>query len=154
MNVVRIPVRKAGGEFVYALVDAEDAAKVLAFTWRLNYKGYAVSKRDGRDIKMHRLILGLVPGDGLECDHINRNRLDNRRENLRAVTRAQNGQNREKIRGSSRYRGVSWKARKQKWVAQACLNYQVIHIGYFDSEDEAGRAAAEWRRQHMPFACN
>lgn len=86
----------------WALVDEQDAPRVTAYRWIFHGDGYAMASRVG---SMARWILGLPRRggpDGLQADHINRNRLDNRRKNLRAVTRAENLRNRGAVneRGS------------------------------------------------------
>jgi hypothetical protein len=132
----------------------EDA--LLAFDqWCLNPNGYAWrNDRLGvgaKHVYLHRAVLGLVPGDGLYVDHINRNRLDNRRENLRRVTPAESRQNTPSIGKSSRYRGVSFDRRRGLWIAQAHLEGRLHHLGRFDTEIEAAMAARAWRLEHMPF---
>jgi hypothetical protein len=99
-------------------------------------------------VLMHREILGLVPGDGLQVDHINGNRLDNCRENLRICTHAQNHQNYH----TRLYRGVAWCAARNRWQAQAKLDGKNHWLGYFATEEEAAAVAAAWRRQHMPYS--
>lgn len=88
-----------------AIVDAEDFERLSQWKWSARNCGngsewYALrgSTRNGKheEFYMHRQILGLVKGDGLEIDHINRNGLDNRKENLRIVSRKDNCANRRK----------------------------------------------------------
>lgn len=156
----QIPLRDKDGLVVgLALVDDEDFHLVTERRWHF-YQGYArrqLSKgtppnRTVQSILMHRVILGLVPGDGLDADHINRNRLDNRKANLRVVTRGQNAQNTGGRRGAtSQHRGVYWRAGMQKWGAAARANGKQNHLGFFDDELEAARVAAEWRKANMPF---
>lgn len=141
------------GPVASALVDAEDYERLSEHRWNRDRKGYA--KRNGkkvvgeprRTIMMHREIMGLSPGDGVETDHINRIPLDNRKSNLRVVTHAENGQNQTPRKGgSSKYRGV---CRDQgKWKARG----RDHHIGYFDDEDAAGAAAREWREANLSHA--
>jgi len=78
--------------------------------------------------------------------------LDNRKANLRIVTPQQSAQNVSSRGGSSLHRGVTWRKDKNKWVAQAQLNGKNHYLGLFDSEIEAARVAAEWRKKHMPFS--
>jgi hypothetical protein len=102
---------------------------------------------------MHRFLMGLDFGDRREVDHINGDKLDNRRANLRVVTHAQNGQNvRISIPRTSSYRGVYWITARGRWAAKAKLNGQDVWIGLFDDEREAALAAEAYRRSHMPFA--
>jgi len=154
----RIPLLAGDGTVrAHALVDGGDLDWILAYRWSFS-NGYAVrTLRLGKDrstkVRMHREIMGLARHDPREVDHINRNPLDNRRSNLRVVTSALNAQNKPSSRGStSRFRGVCWDAAKGKWLAQAKLNGRNYHLGRFDSELDAARAASAWRKRHMPAA--
>ncbi|MFQ6035102.1 MAG: AP2 domain-containing protein [Sedimentisphaerales bacterium] len=115
--------------------------------------GRVSEKRHGKNIWMHRVILDLA--EGVMCDHINHNGLDNRRANLRPATFSQNMCNRAKRKSKcwSKYKGVSFKTRQQKWVADIQINGKHKFLGYFDDELEAAKAydrAA--RKYHGPFA--
>jgi hypothetical protein len=104
---------------------------------------------------MHRQILGLEQGDSRLGDHINGNRLDNRRQNLRIVTKAQAAQNRKaNATGLSGLRGVSFhKNRKVRpWMAEGSVNGQRYYLGYFDTAKEAGQVAKSFRDKFMQFA--
>jgi hypothetical protein len=92
---------------------------------------------------MHRLILGLTSDDPLEVDHINGDRLDNRRSNLRVANQSQNLANQRKTRGASRYKGVDWHERHQLWRARIQKDGKRRLLGWFASEDEAGVAYNE-----------
>lgn len=107
MEPVKIALRGkyAVGEHAYALVDADDVHLVQGFAWKAKWNGgrnniYALRSVRGpdgisRDVRMHRVILGLSVFDGMDVDHINHNSLDNRRANLRVVTRSENVKNRK-----------------------------------------------------------
>lgn len=147
----------------YTLIDAADAEWAVQWRWSLWPDGYAfrcrrVEETDGGKARyvvtfLHRELMGLVRGDDLEVDHINRDRLDNRRSNLRVVTKQGNRQNMPSHNGSSsRFRGVHWAALQQKWRARIRVNGKNMHLGLFDNEDEAGAAARAARLQYMPFA--
>lgn len=93
--------------------------------------------------------------DNLYIDHINRNGLDNRKANLRPATALQNSWNMKKFRRKcgSRYKGVTWNKRQNKWVAQVQANGKVKFVGYFDDERQAGKAYdAAARKYHGEFA--
>lgn len=149
--MIEVPVRRARVVVTVAVIDDCDADLVLSRVWRLSC-GYALASVDQTtNVLMHRLILDAPPG--LVTDHINGNKLDNRRENLRLGTQAMNCQNLPaRAQGTSPYRGVSWRTEKNRWAAQCRFNNKVHHLGYFHDELEAARVAAEFRRQHMPFA--
>lgn len=152
-----IPLLKKDGTVAgYAIVDAADYEWLAAWNWHLDL-GYVTrcEHRNGRShtIRMHREILGLERGDGKQADHINRNRLDNRRENLRVVTDGENKHNLPSCRGStSRYRGVCWDRARGKWVAAYTLKGKFHYLGRFDSELEAARKAEAARQVVMPYA--
>lgn len=127
-----------------AIVDSEDYARLVSmpWPWRAKYaKGqwYAVTRFNGRDIGMHNLLM-IAPPD-YEIDHKNGNGLDNRRENLRIATHAQNMSNRKHQRNNtSGFRGVHWMTDRQKWRAQIRHNGAHIHIGVFISAEDGARA--------------
>lgn len=111
-------------------------------------------KRRQRTEFMHRLILGLQPGDNRQCDHRDGNGLNNRRSNLRVCTATQNGQSRRKRKpGTSRYKGVCWHCGHHRWQSYIGVNGKLKHIGYFDSETAAARAYdAAASKHHREFA--
>lgn len=150
-----IPIRRRDGTTVnHALVDDEDYDELVLFTWTLHDHGYAQRSVGLRTVYMHREIFGLQPGDKREPDHIDGDRLNNTRTNMRLGTKAQNLQNRVKPNrnNSSGHRGVTWNRRRGKWQAKVMVARKTNHLGYFDDVDEAAAAAAAFRREHMPFA--
>ncbi len=97
---------------------------------------------------MHRVIVGAR--DGELVDHVDGDGLNNRRSNLRKATPTQNGQNRKSNRNSSsRYKGVSWNARKEEWIAQIQINKKVAYLGHFADEIEAARAYDRAAKEHF-----
>lgn len=122
----------------YAIVDDDDYERLAQYRWT-NTQGYATRDVDRKRVFMHRLVL--VTSDGTEPDHINRNPLDNRKSNLRAVTRTQNSMNRGAVANtSSRFKGVSWNRAANKWSAQIRCNYRSIYLGLFRDEIVAALA--------------
>lgn len=140
---------RSGQERARAVIDVADVPIVSGARWHLNAGGYACTGvlRDGRpaDLTMQRAILGDVP-DGLWIDHINGNRLDNRRANLRAVTPEQNTQNRRGF-GSSGHRNVYWQESHQAWMVAVRHNDKLHHGGRFKNINDAVQRAAEMRAQ-------
>lgn len=156
-STVRVPLRARDGSVrAYALIDGADAAWVNQWRWCLT-RGYAIRRErreNNRTVYLHRELLGLPRvGDGRQGDHIDRDRMDNRRANLRVVTSGENRQNvSSKPGSSSRYRGVYFDKRRTKWCARIVINRAHKHLGYFDIEDEAGAAALAARRRLLPYA--
>ena len=123
------------------LVDDGDYEEVSKYRWCLTPQGYARNTlRRKHNIFMHRLILKSPKGIG--TDHINRNTLDNRRENLRFATQSQNNMNSLKHRDAltSRFKGVSWQKAREKWMAVIGIDGKYIFLGRFNSEEQAARA--------------
>lgn len=142
----------------FALVDADDFEWASERRWFVGGGGYAYRNlshvTEGRGhIAMHRELLGLAHGDPREGDHINRNKLDNRRSNLRiAAGRVEQLQNQSARKNArSRYRGVSFHRQSQKWRARVQTDKRVHSLGYFKTEQEAASAAAAGRSALMPF---
>ncbi len=129
----RIPLTKGA----YALVDDSDYYRLCTRKWCLSNRGYAVhhSRSNGKRkvIYMHRIIAN--PPPHLQVDHINRNRLDNRRSNLRFATRSQNQANRapRQRNNNSGYKGVNLS--RGKWEARIRFDGQRIYLGKFDNPE-------------------
>lgn len=90
----KIKIRRPRIKDEYVLkIDEEDAALLLTPRWHVILPGGKPYVHSAEHGYLHRVIMGDIPA-GMEIDHINRNTLDNRRDNLRIVTRSQNLQNR------------------------------------------------------------
>lgn len=136
------------------IIDASDKELTdKVRNWSLNGSGYPHGQviGGGRAVSLHRLILAdelaKPENAGLEVDHINNDRLDNRRVNLRVVTRSTNLRNCRMIGGSSRFPGVYWNKSASKWIARIRIpsvsgrgNGRRQHLGTFTNEKEAARA--------------
>lgn len=143
-----------------ALVDEADYDWLMQWKWSAHAAeggGYYARASDvrfpasRRRVYMHRLILGIDSGDRRTCDHRNRNKLDNRRENLRPASHAENIANRAGY-GSSGFKGVM--RFRKRWKAEITLNKRTIFLGSFATPQEAHSAycnAAEIHRGE--FAC-
>lgn len=128
---MEIPLRNRKGEVIAnALIDVDDYETVSKYKWCYS-NGYARCKVNNKTTLMHHLILGKPP-EGMVIDHINGNRIDNCKNNIRFATFQQNSQNRPKIHGGiSKYIGVY--KRRNEYRAQSCGKV----IGTFNSELEA-----------------
>lgn len=118
--------------------DYEDWKFVKHKSWYEDHKqnGYVVASggSENRPIYLHKLIMG---SQGI-VDHKNRNKLDNRRNNLRIVTHQENMCNRGiSIRNKSGKTGVTWHKRAKAWEAKIQFKGKNYGVKYFKSLDEA-----------------
>lgn len=130
------------GSCRFAIVDPEDAVAVGRFTWTLNGLGYA--QEMGSPRLLHHLIMGR-PGRGLSLDHINNDKLDNRRSNLRVVSYSANARNKNRKKGSikgkheskhrSKFPGVSTQG--GRYNTRISIDGKQRHIGSFGDENLA-----------------
>lgn len=142
---------QVGADFVR--IDGADYPLVSDFHWMLSKDGYAVcSEKFMKFTSMHRLILG--KRDGMMIDHIDGNKLDNRRSNLRFATAAQNQFNRGiGKKNTSGFKGVSLDKRSGKWMANIRHSGKKNYLGQFDTKELAAAAYdREARLHHGEFA--
>lgn len=137
----------------WVIYDESDHDLLSKFSWSMHH-GYAVTnirnESGRRQLSMHRLLMEPIP-PGIEVDHINRIRHDNRRSNLRFVTYQEQAQNRSVRKDSpSGLRGVCWNKRDKSWYAISSLNGKRTHVGCFKTMEQAQEAVTLWRKQHMP----
>lgn len=129
-----------------AVVDDEDYDRVKAFSWHAKPHGLTVyarwKPRRGPGRFLHQLVLDTPPG--YRTDHVDGNGLNNRRRNLRPATAFQNCANATKTSSAatSRFKGVT---RRKKgdgfvWCARIRVHGQLIHLGLYESEEQAARA--------------
>lgn len=157
-EVLLLPVRFRGQVVATATIDTEDV-RLTERSWRTHPKGYV---QDSQNRLLHREVMNLNIGDGLEVDHVNLDKLDNRRGNLRLVTHAQNRQNNAATgnrtwRGrstSSQHRGVTWDKSRRKWKAMATVGGESYNLGRFATEAEAVACVREFRTRRMPFSAS
>jgi hypothetical protein len=118
------------------LIDTEDLPIVYDGWWCNHGDGYVSNGKKGL---LHQIIM--QPTKGTDVDHINGIPTDNRKENLRICTHAQNTRNKHyNTRNLSGYKGVSWHKREKKWRAQICYNQKVLFLGSFNNIHEAAKA--------------
>lgn len=119
-----------------AIIDSSDVDIVKYIKWRINCNGYVINNSEST-MFLHRRILGT----NNMVDHINGNKLDNRKSNLRIVTKSQNQMN-------VNYKGV-YKKDNGKWCAKIKLNQKQLNLGTFDYEEEA--LYARWVAEKILF---
>lgn len=159
MALMQLGGHRDGIPQAWAIVDPDVLDELQEFRWVLS-REYAMrmvwngKSQPKTNIYLHRWIMGLEAGDPRVVDHINRDTLDNRRVNLRVVTRGQNLQNLAVKGGTSQYRGVRCRMGKNgiKWGAQCKVNGRTYHLGTFTTEVEAAEAARAYRSAHLPYS--
>lgn len=152
-DTCQLPLRNRAGEVVaHATIDTEDE-HLANHRWSMHPQGYAQTRVDGKRMLLHRVVMGLTTGDGKQVDHINRSKLDCRRDNLRLSTHTLNGQNvGSHPHSASRFRNVYWDKPRLKWTVRAQTDGRLQFLGRFDSEVVAAAVAAQFRADHMPFS--
>lgn len=133
----------------YALVDSEDINLVKQYKWHFVKHGYAESVTKGKHIYMHRLITNAPKGK--EVDHINGDKLDNRKKNLRLVNHTVNMQNSLRKTNLSGFRGV--RKNLVGWQAYIFLKNKFINLGNFRTPEEAFEARREGEIKYFGVNC-
>lgn len=120
-----------GNEFI---IDIDEFPKVSKFTWIKNQYGYFQNPKAG---KLHRFILNAEKGK--EVDHLNRDKSDNRKCNLRIATISENRQNRDKLntKRDSKYKGVFRIKKYNKYFCEISKDKTLYKSKMFDTEEEA-----------------
>jgi len=129
----------------YTIVDDDDFELFSRWKWDIHPYGYVIrSEYLGRSggkskLRTHRMHRDIVKcPTGMQVDHINGDKLDNRKSNLRICTNAQNQMNRPGIKNkTSQYKGVSWNKAMKKWEVCISKNNKNIYLGCFSDEKEA-----------------
>lgn len=140
-----------------AYIDKEDYELVKNYTWNIRdrnngYSGYkSISTRiDGKSVSLCSLITGYD-----YCDHIDRNPLNNRRNNLRAATHTENMRNHSRRKdNTSGYTGVTLDKKSSTWEAQLSIGGKCLHLGKFIDKEDAiqARLRAELKYFGSDFA--
>lgn len=128
------------GQTFTVLLDDADAPLYDARIWYVSAKGYVVhSLPDKSKLWLHRVLMN-APADK-QVDHINRNRLNNCRDNLRLCTSSENNRNRTRSSlNTSGYVGVSFDKDAGKWYAELTIHGRDIYLGLYDTAKEGAIA--------------
>lgn len=134
-----------------ALID-DAYADLARYRWRVDRSGYVFRHADGR-VMLHHVVLPISPIAGLVRDHINRDKLDNRLENLRWVTRTENAQNSSASRtNATGIRGVRFDVQAGRYLARIQMGGKAVVRRWFDDPREAGEFLSRERRRLMPVS--
>lgn len=135
------------------IVDLEDFNIVNEHYWRVDTNGYVYTKEyiTAKTIRLHSLLCPYF----VEVDHIDQNKMNNRRSNFREVSRVENVRNRPLSKNNtSGFTGVYWSKKDQSWYSQITVNRNSIHLGYTDTKEQAivQRLKAELKYFGVEFA--
>lgn len=144
-----------------AFIDAEDADLVAGYGWYQTANGYVGAMTTDRTGKrklllLHRLLMG--EPEGRHVDHLNGDKLDNRRENLRVATYQQNQANRRSLgrNNTSGVRGVQYMPQlsaSKPWRAQITVDRRNLHLGLFATRAEAIQTRRQAEHEHYGELC-
>lgn len=129
----------------HIIIDKDTYPLIYKHKWYIDKYNYVKTKND----LLSRLILDCKDSN-LIIQHINGNKLDNRRCNLRIITREQKSLISELSfkNSSSKYIGVYWDKSKKKWGSRIKINKELTHLGYFDRESDAALARDYASKKH------
>jgi hypothetical protein len=158
--MAELMVKGKRGNFL-CLFDDDMAEQIFQHTWfahydkRMNTHYVQTTFRKAgiqRTLSMQRFVMNTP--HGFHTDHINHNTLDNRKENLRVVTPAQNCQNRKlnQKNNKSGFFGVSFHKNNKKWIAKVSLMGKAHYLGLYLTPEEARDKVIEFKRKNMPFS--
>lgn len=142
---------KSGEEFYF---DLEDYDKIKDYCWHITRYGYVASTdrfNNFKSVRLHRLVMG-NPDESYDVDHIHGelSRNDNRKSNLRIVTRSQNQMNVSLCKNNtSGVTGVNFNKSSGKWSARIGLNYKRIQLGLFDNFEDAVAARKQAEEKYF-----
>lgn len=126
MKKIDISTKKYPGTF--ALVDDRDFGHLSQYKWRRNRDGYALRSVVGGVVFMHRAVNNTT--EGYETDHLNGDKLDNRRSNLKTVTHGRNMWNTKRP-------NVSYHKSNKRWRARIGVGGKSVFLGWFSSKEAA-----------------
>lgn len=135
-----------GIEFI---IDAEDLSKVAGKTWHINAMGYPQTNiyRGGTSPLLHRLIMGDYE-KGYCVDHIDRDKLNNRKSNLRICRQGDNAKNSGlRVNNTSGFTGV--RKQRGRWYAEIQANGKTHYLGSFNNFDDAVNARIEGEKRYF-----
>lgn len=126
-----------------AKIDKEETERCSGYKWSLNKDGYVISSKGGSNFYLHRYLIGASKGEYV--DHINYDRLDNRKENLRICTNSQNLMHRSRLASNNTtgYHGIIFRKDRNKFRVEIQANKEKIFIGHYDKIDDAIAARIE-----------
>lgn len=135
------------------IIDDEDYNRLVGYGWIHGALGYAIyaigGRKNRRMLYLHREVMQAKGGQ--EIDHVNGDKLDNRKINLRFVNSSQNKMNRKlQSNNISGFRGVYWHAKAGKWAIEIQHNKKKHYLGLHDTKDQAIEIAKDFYQKNNP----
>lgn len=144
-----------GGSPIVGYVKIDDIDKdIAARRCSRHGEGYATQFIDGANTLIHRVIAERIIGrplkKGEDVDHINHDKYDNRRKNLRVVPHFKNIQHRAGLdtNNTSGFRGAAYHKQSGRYIAHVGVNGKQVYLGYYATAQEAGSVAATARKRY------
>lgn len=133
---------------IISLIDLEDVPFVEQYSWCIRSRGYVGRVEDKKIILLHRILTNCPSGKIV--DHINKNKLDNRKFNLRICDYQTNLRNSSrKSNNTSGVTGVGWDKKAKKWRARICVDYKNTCLGFYDNKDKAIKARLRAEKKYF-----
>ena len=121
-----------------AIIDIEDVVTIQEYKWGLNSNGYVETYINDKCYRIQHIIMGVKASQKRQTDHKDRNKLNNRKSNLRICTSAENAMNRGPAKkNTSGFKGVSWNNREKVWRSAIVINGKQKSLGSFKDKVEA-----------------
>jgi len=149
----QIPLRGKAGAGKFAIVDDKDYPRLSKYLWYFDGNYAATFRCSYGRVRSWRMHVMLIPeAGGLVRDHINRNKLDNRRSNLRLVTQGENVRN-GRASGQrpfsqnpdgNTYRGIRWKKKDRQWESRITYKGKQVYLGQFNKPRHAAIVYDLW----------
>ncbi|MGL5934760.1 MAG: HNH endonuclease [Cetobacterium sp.] len=130
------------------IIDEDIYHDIIKYKWYVTKFGYVNGYVNGKVVRLHRFIMGYTGDDCI--DHIDSNKFNNSKKNLRITTAMQNSMNKKSTSGSSsQYIGVSLNKNTGKWTAQITIKGKQKHLGSFTCEIDAAKARDVATKEHF-----
>ncbi|MEH7209545.1 HNH endonuclease [Priestia megaterium] len=148
-DYAEVIVYKGKKEFAKAIIDNSDVELASRYKWGMDGHGYLTTKVNGRYLALHQLLMNTKNTDYL-VDHKDRNKLNNRRSNLRIANKSINTINTGiRKHNNSGITGVSFQKQSGKWRAYITYNKKRIELGQFINKEDAIKARLEAERDYF-----
>ncbi|MBK5239868.1 HNH endonuclease [Clostridium sp.] len=149
-NIVTMLLYNKKGDVINETIfDEEELDTVKKYKWGMSGNGYVTSRINGQIIYLHRFLTGVT--EEFFIDHIDRNRLNNLKANLRTCTNQENLRNTSLSKNNTSGQvGVHWESRRKHWVAIIETDYKKsLYLGSFDNLEDAIIARIEAEKQYF-----